>query len=239
MDNRKDIVSTVVGRLKYFLEALVMIDTKMGFKKVLKYVCLVLVVVSLFNFKTVSTYIFSVVQMISNEVHSEKMRHRDEYMLEISPLLTEFMGRMDADRIMYFEFHNSESGLDGLPFKFFDLMKSSSRYGVHEILGSYYKDIGAAMYPEFFNKLKQGDVLICQGDRDIAFRRAYPGVYELFNTTDGSKRFIVFGVPGLKQPIGFIVLEWIDDNGKDLVVSSKKINNFLPRISALSYRRGK
>lgn len=64
----------------------------------------------------------------------------------------------------------------------------------------------------------------------------YPGIYELVNSRDCSKRQIFISIPGINQPIGLIILEWINESNIELNVEEIKKTatyNYIPRINAL------
>lgn len=226
-------INFILSKFKELSDALIALDQKLGFKKFARYVLFVILIICLCNIRTIFRETVEIGITIAEEIHNEKMKLRDEYMTDLTPLLTEFRAEMNADRILYLEYHNSEENLDGIPFKFFDLMKCSSHYGVPEVPGIAYKDIGASMYTELFDTIVKGEVVTCSGEYDISFRKKYPGVYELFNGTDHSRQFVIFSVPGIRRPIGFIVLEWMSDEEK-VIIDYSSIRTFLPRINAIS-----
>lgn len=223
----------IIDKFKMFSEALVKIDEKIGFKKFVRYILFFILLVALFNIRAVTKGTIEFISDIAEDIHMEKMRLQDEYMINLTPLLAEFRAEVKADRVMYFEYHNSEENLEGMPFKFFDLMKCMPKYGVPEIPGKVYQNIGASMYSELFSKLRHGAVIICQGAHDSEFRQEYRGVFELINESDHSRQFAIFEVPGVRKPIGFIVVEWMEDD-RPLNLSVESVHNFLPRITAIS-----
>ena len=172
-------INFILSKFKELSDALIALDQKLGFKKFARYVLFVILIICLCNIRTIFRETVEVGITIAEEIHNEKMKLRDEYMTDLTPLLTEFRAEMNADRILYLEYHNSEENLDGIPFKFFDLMKCSSHYGVPEVPGIAYKDIGASMYTELFDTIVKGEVVTCSGEYDISFRKKYPGVYEI------------------------------------------------------------
>ncbi len=228
----------IINKLKDFIQGIIMIDEKIGFRKFVKYILVLLGIFCLFNLHTITKEVVEFVIDISGEIHNEKLRLRDEYMTELTPLLSELRAETGADRILYFEFHNSEENLDGLPFKYFNLMLSNARYGIPDVPCSTYEDIGSGMYVYLFNSLSDGDILTCRGPHDKSFRMRFNGFFELLNQNDGAMQFTIFHVPGVKKPIGFIVLEWMDDT-EEIDVNKKKISGFIPRINAISVSKFK
>ena len=65
--------------------------------------------------------------------------------------------------------------------------------------------------------------------------RKYPGTYELFENRDGSKQQIFISLPGVKQPIGMVVLEWIKESPMSSPADVKKVSGttYISRINAL------
>lgn len=219
---------------KDFCEGLSTIEEKVGFKKFRKYIVFGLLIVGIINIKPITRGTIEFITDIAEDLHLEKMRLRDRYMTELHPILVELRSELGADRILYFEYHNSEQNLDKVPFKFFDIMAYDVKYGVEVVMSSSYKDINASQFQTAYNEIKKGRILHCQGPHDSEFRQKYQGVFELFNQTDLSRQQIIVSVPGIKRPIGFIVLEWMED---DVPVSKatamEYINETLPRINAL------
>jgi hypothetical protein len=226
-------MNELLGRLKDLIDSIVNAHVKIGFNKIILYVIFAICVYGLLNFRSCVVGTVEFFSDISDDIHKERMILRDQYVTDLSPILSELRSEVGADRILYFEFHNSEQNLDNIPFKFFDLILSNCHYGVSEILGESYKNINSSMYIRLFNDLSKGEILFCSGEDDTAFKKKYEGVYKLFNETDHSCQQAFISVPGTKQPMGFIVLEWLDPE-KTVNLNTKAINEFLPRINAIS-----
>lgn len=191
----------------------------------------------LFNWNAIYKNLAEHINDARTEYHEELMENRDQYMSDLHPLLMEFRADTEADRVLYFEFHNSIENLEGVPFKFFDLMLSPIKYGVPNILGTSYKNIGASIYTTLFDLIKSGKIVYCEGPNDREFRETFPGFFELFNTTDHSNRLVIFSVPGVDQMIGFIVLEWMEDKEipeENLSKLRTTIRSYVPRINTLA-----
>lgn len=229
----------LLDKIKEIGDTLIAVHTKIGYKMFKRYVILIICLIAALNAKTIATGAIQFVSEISDEIHSEKMKLQEDYYTDLSPLLAEFRAETGADRVLYFEYHNSEESLEGMPFKFFNLMKCMPRYGIPEVPGSVYKDISASMYTELFKEIGQGKVVICRGFDDIAFRKKYRGVYELLSESDNSKQMVIFSIPGIRKPVGFIALEWMSEDAK-VVLNEEIVHSFLPRINAISaYSRKK
>lgn len=200
----------ILDYIKDVADSIIRIERSIGFRMFKKYVFLGLLVLAAFNFKYIATEVVVFVTNISNEIHNEKMNVRDEYMTEIAPLLIELRVKSGADRVLYFEFHNSEENLGGIPFKFFDLLYANSEIGVSEVSSNDYKNINTGMYIDFFNDLRTKGSLVCHGADDVVFREKYLGIFSKMSMIDGCQSITFVSVPGVKRPIGFIALEWMN-----------------------------
>ena len=226
------------GLIKEATDAFVKLHERIGLKNLKRYILIAFVIWGIFYIKPITTGIVKFVIEISDDIHTHRMVARDTYMSELNPLLIELRTRTGADRALYFEFHNSEESLEGLPFKFFDVMLGSSRYGLGEGYTNTYINVNASRFTTFFDDLAQGKILHCKGLGDSEFRRKYEGVHEYFSSVDYSDQQVMFSVPGIKFPVGFIVLEWtnvdteinIEDNVKPVVYE------IIPRINALAIK---
>lgn len=225
-------MNDMLDKIKCLIDSLINAHLKLGIKTIIMYILLFLGVYGVLNFKSCVVTAVELFMDISNDIHQDRMLLRDQYVSELSPMLTEFRSEMGADRILYFEYHNSEQNLDNLPFKFFDLILCNSKYGVSHVLGESYKNINASMYINFFNEINKGHILINEGLSDEKFDKEY-SIHRLFMEKDHSVKHVIFSVPGTIQPIGFIVLEWLDDD-KPVNINPEKIHEFLPRINAVS-----
>lgn len=221
--------------IKDLTDALVRLDMKIGFRGLVKYVALILLIFGLFNFKSIVKGGIQLVTDIQDEIHSEKMEKRDQLLAELFPILTEFRGETGADRVLYFEYHNSKENLVGIPFKYIDLVLQSTRYGVIPVSEHSYQDINVGAITSLYEIIKTGDPVYCHGSGDTEFQRRHQGTYALLQEVeDGSKRQMFVSIPGVNQPIGMIVLEWLgdgEDNNTEQV--RRAIKNFIPRINGL------
>lgn len=223
-----------LNKLKEISDFLVRIDQKIGFNKIVKYVFLVLLVLGIVNFKTVVRECIELVQEINTEEHNEKMKQRDELLQCLQPILNEIRAHTRADRVLYFEYHNSKENLVGIPFKYADMVLQASSYNVSMVPENLYKDINTGAITNLYEELKHDIV----SSDDSMFCYKFPGAFELFNGNDGSVKQVFVSIPGVDQPIGMLVFEWVDESR---VVDVKKIEyilsphggNYLSRINGL------
>ena len=63
----------------------------------------------------------------------------------------------------------------------------------------------------------------------------YSGIYKLINSRDRSKRQVFISIPGINQPIGLIILEWITESNVNInidEITKTATHNYIPRINA-------
>ena len=223
-----------LNKLNEISEFFIRIDQKIGFKKIVRYVFLTLLVLGIVNFKTVVREVVEVVSEITEEQHNEKMKLRDELLRDLQPMLNEIRAYTRADRVLYLEYHNSKENLVGIPFKYADLVLQASSYNVTTVPENLYKDINTGAITSLYEELKHN---IISSD-DSMFCYKFPGTYELFNGNDGSEKQVFVSIPGVDQPIGMLVFEWVDE---DVDIDKKRIEyilgghggNYLSRINGL------
>ena len=226
-------------RLKELSDIFVVIDKKLGYKKFRQYLLLVLIVIGLINIKSVLKGAAEVYLNIMQEIHSEKMTDRDELNAELVPILVSFRAEVGADRILYYEFHNSKENVLGIPFNYFELTLQDHNYETPGVAvrnsdnGS--QSINTGYIVKLYDKLKRNEIVICRGDYDFQFQNTYAGLYELFHANDSSKTVVFASIPGISKPVGFIALEWMKNNaiaGQESQVE-QTIRRFIPRMNAL------
>lgn len=220
--------------IKDLTESFIKLDKKIGFVGLIKYSLLILVIFCIFNFKAVIKGGIEIVNDIQEEIHKEKVEKRDQLLAEMIPLLTEFRAELEADRVLYFEYHNTKENLVGIPFKYVDLVLQNNRYGVQPIPSPIYREISAGVLTDVYEIIKDGKSIYCEGKDDTKFRIEHPGAYQLFiNDLDGSSHQLYISLPGINQPIGLIVIEWIDKPTEDPEEIKKIYRSYIPRINGL------
>lgn len=218
-------------------ESLVKLDEKIGFRRLLGYAVIILLFIGALNFKSVVKGVIEIVNEVNEQIHDEKMEKRDELLFELSPVLQEFRATVNADRILYFEYHNSKENLVGIPFKYVDLVLQNLKYGVNSVPETM-NDINVGAISSLYEAIKVGEVVYCTGPNDENFKSKYPGAMELFGNSDGSKQQVFISIPGVRQPIGMIVLEWMSDEqqiDRRAIITAAHVgsSSFIPRINGL------
>jgi hypothetical protein len=172
------------------------------------------------------------IQDIQEQIHEEKLIKRDYLLSELSPILRELRAETDADRILYFEYHNSKKNLIGIPFKYVDLVQVHRKYGVPKFEYTHLKNINSGVLTGIYEAMKKNNVIINNGDGEFASR--YPEDFEYIAENDEAVQHCFINLPGVHIPVGFIVLEWNDrDPNRDwdnVTVIGKR---YMSRINAL------
>ena len=203
-------------------DALIKLDEKLGIKKIIQYLVIVFIIIGLCNIRSITKWAIETVSSITEEIHNEQMEKRDQLLTELVPELREFLGATDADRILYLEYHNSKENLVGIPFKYIDLVLQSSTYGVPAVPIDKFQDINVGNLTQLYEDLKFQKIVVCtttmieKGD----FLERYPGNHEILQKNDSSTQQVFITIPGIHQPVGMIILEWMD---KDENVDVKRV----------------
>lgn len=227
-----------LDRIKDISDSIVRIEEKIGFRVIVRYVILILLVIGICNFKSIVRSCVELVSEVSSEIHLEKMQKRDDLLNDLNPLLNDFRLTTGADRILYFEYHNSKENLVGIPFKYLDLVMQNSDWKISYVPEALYTDINTGAMNSLYQNVKTGNMAItCWKDME-KFKPDFPDVYEFFNGNDNSKVQVFISIPGVNQPIGLIVLEWVSEKEVDLAVLNKIINEhcYISRINGLMSR---
>lgn len=231
----------MLDKIKDLSDSIIRLDLVLGFKKIAKYVLLGLIIFTVVNIRAVVRDFIGLFDDIKKEMHDEKMKKRDDLMIELLPILREYRVVLGADRILYFEYHNSKENLVGIPFKYIDLVLQDTRYGVQPAPREKFQSINSGAITPLYEDIKHGRPVLCNGSDDLEFRQDYSGVYDIFNITGNvySERQAYISIPGIKQPLGLIVLEWDTKPGTEQkkVESAEEIKEkselFISRINAL------
>lgn len=202
-------------KLKALSEILSDIDKKLGFTKFTHYVIFIVLIYGIFNFREIVKVAIEINDQIEKKEHERRLELRDSLMTELNPLLIELRTSTGASRLLYFEYHNSTENFVGIPFKFANLVLANQNYGCPDYDPNKYKDINSGLISRLYTNLKKEEVIINKGiDSDSLFYSKYPEVHEFFSSQDGSIQQAYINVPGVKSPVGMIILEWVDDNDK-------------------------
>lgn len=229
----------MLEQIKSILELIKWIDEKVGFWKSIVYSIIGLIIIAAINYKTILKSVVISAGDISSKVHRERLEKRDELLTKLYPILTDLRSEAKADRLLYFEYHNSKENMVSIPFKYFALVQQTTRHDVPPVYEEKYGDLNTGAITDLYNYIKRGDIVYCSGEKDRVFRDKFPGTWTLFNSRDNSSRQLYVGVPGINQPVGFIVIEWIDEVGEEIspvnIPELEKIisHHYIPTINGL------
>ena len=210
----------ILEKLKELSEFIIRVDQKVGFKKFTLYLLIILSIIAIINFKNIVRGTMEIVSEIATEKHDEGLQRRDELLRDLYVILGDLRVEVGADRLLYFEYHNSKENLVGIPFKFADLILQSISYGVYSVPESEFSNINTGTIVSLYNDLMHVRLI---SSEDSNFCSVYPGAYELFKN-DGSDIQVYVGIPGVDQPIGLLVFEWV---GEDQKIDYKQLNRVL------------
>lgn len=221
--------------IKDLFDAVINIDKNLGFKKFLRYLIAILLVLAMINYKTVIRDLIEITTEISDSIHSDRMMLRDQLLAELKPILVDMRSSSNADRILYFEYHNSKENLVSIPFKYLELVQYDKGFAIPPIDEMMYKNINTGLITDLYQGIKFGGVVCCEGENDTVFIEKYGSAWNLVHTRDGSNKQVFISIPGIEQPIGLIILEWMDENSEiDLEeITKTATHNYIPRINAL------
>lgn len=222
--------------LSEFFSTIVNIDKNLGFKKFVKYLVTIVIILTLVNYKIVIRDIIEITTEISDNIHSDQMELRDQLLAELKPMLVDMRSSLDADRVLYFEYHNSKENILSIPFKYLELVQYDKAFAIPSIDETQFKDINTGLITDLYQEIKFGGIVYCEGPRDTVFMEKYSGIYDLINSRDGSVRHVYISVPGIEQPVGLIILEWMNESNIPLDVdkiSKTATHNYIPRINAM------
>lgn len=227
----------LLDKFKSLSEIFTYVEEKLGFRKFVQYVLFLIVIYGVFNFKSVVKDIIEISNDIFEEQHTKKMALRDELLAELSPILTEMRATIGADRVLYFEYHNSKENLVGIPFKYVDLVLPVKKYGVPEFDFRKYREINAGVITTLYQDLKKSKVIFNRGPGDTEFLLKYSGISDFVEKNDGSIQQCFLNLPGINTPIGIIVIEWMDNSERDWDTIEEVSKDYITRINGLVLKK--
>lgn len=235
----------MVDKVRSLLDTFSTLDRKLGFWKIFRYCLLIALFTALYNYKAIVRDFIEIYEQVNREEHDRRIQVRDQLLHELNPTLREMMGQLGADRVLYFEYHNSKENLVGIPFKYVDLILYSTKWQSPPFNPEKLKSINSGRITYLFEDLKEDEVLIYRGVSDYDFLRKYPGIVELMSSGDpqelGNQGQLAFvNVPGIRVPIGLVVFEWLNsDEARDWGRIERDCHTFSTRINAVVIENSK
>ena len=222
----------ILEKLKQLVAAFAYVDKKLGYKKFIIYISTLSIIYICMNIKPIVRDVIEFIQEIQEQIHEEKLIKRDYLLSELSPILRELRAETGADRILYFEYHNSKKNLIGIPFKYVDLVQVHRKYGVPKFEYTHLKNINSGVLTGIYEAMKKNNVIINNGDGEFASR--YPEDFEYIAENDEAFQHCFINLPGVHIPVGFIVLEWNElDPNRDWDAVTAIGKRYMSRINAL------
>ena len=219
--------------IKDYVESFLKLHKTLGFKGLVRYILIGLAIFTVFNFRKVTEEVIYFFDGISQVIHDEALKKRDELLMELNPLLAEVRAVTGADRILYIEFHNSKENLVGIPFKYLELVMANKKYGVPEFDIKKYQSLNAGILAPIFPELRKVGYVANKGESDPTFLFDYHEVSEFIYAQDSSVQQVYLNLPGINTPIGIIVLEWMDDEPRDWDEILSVSREYVARINGL------
>ncbi len=93
-------------KLSEISDTIVKLDQKLGIKKIIQYLIIILMFIGIINIKSITKWAIETISDLSAEIHDEQMEKRDQLLSELIPELRELLGATGADRALFFEYHN-------------------------------------------------------------------------------------------------------------------------------------
>lgn len=185
------------------LEKLVTKLDSIGFNKVLLYTFYLLVLVGLFNWESILTKGYEVINNYKNQQIIESIRTRESISKDIDVILQKLRLDCNADRVMLLEYHNTVQGLSGHHFKFFSATSEDIRDGVAPI-GQRYQSINTGLMPKFLADLDHDNCITIMNPESS---HDYPVIRQMMIQEDiGCGYYSV--LQGENYPLGFITIQW-------------------------------
>lgn len=222
-----------LDKLKDLVDAAIKVEEKLGIRKAISYVFLGLLIYGVINFKAIVIDVIEIVEELTEEIHNQKMDKRDDFVASMNEVLIDLRHQTGADRVLYFEWHNTKENSVGVPFRYFDLVLQTEGYNIPKCLD--YKDIPAGWIVELYEMIKHGNTtILCDSQNKLD--QLYP-ISQVFYSQDGSRYQMFIGINYMSkdkiQPVGFLAIEWMDrERGID--VSLEEVDEILTESETAS-----
>lgn len=222
-----------LDKLKDLVDAAIKVEEKLGIRKAISYVFLGLLIYGVINFKAIVIDGIELVQELTEEIHNQKMDKRDDFVASMNEVLIDLRHQTGADRVLYFEWHNTKENSVGVPFRYFDLVLQTEGYNIPKCLD--YKDIPAGWIVELYEMIKHGNTtILCDSQNKLD--QLYP-ISQVFYSQDGSRYQMFIGInytskDGI-QPVGFLAIEWMDSE-RGIDVSLEEVDEILTESETAS-----
>lgn len=222
-----------LDKLKDLVDAAIKVEEKLGIRKAISYVFLGLLIYGVINFKAIVIDGIEIVEELTEEIHNQKMNKRDDFVASMNEVLIDLRHQTGADRVLYFEWHNTKENSVGVPFRYFDLVLQTEGYNIPKCLD--YKDIPAGWIVELYEMIKHGNTtILCDSQNKLD--QLYP-ISQVFYSQDGSRYQMFIGINYMSkdkiQPVGFLAIEWMDSE-RGIDVNLEEVDEILTKSKTAS-----
>lgn len=185
------------------LEKIITRLDSVGFSKLMTYTLYLLFLMALFNWRTVTTSIYEVVSKYQVQKTIESVNTRGSINVEINSILHNLRVNCGADRVLLFEYHNTQQSIGGLHFKFMSVTGEDANTGI-KYIGQKYQSINTGLLQSFVSDLDDRSCLTIKSDTTSI---NYPIMrYMMEDEGVGISYYSV--LQGELCPLGFISLQW-------------------------------
>lgn len=171
---------------------------------ILKAILVVLLIALVVGFISNPTYIFEKYKEYEDKKHTEAIENRLHNNEKIHILCEKLMYRVDADRVMLLELHNSGTNLNGLPFVKASAIYESLNEGIYPVSGQY-QQVQLSLMPFSIHLFKSG--YWC-GDTDELLE-IDKGLYHKMKG-NGTEHFAACLIEGVDTPLAFLIVSFKD-----------------------------
>ena len=183
------------------------LEKKFGIKTIITYSVIIAIIGSMFNLDAIVTKLLDYGDMIEMKRHDRDLNARAKINEQVHLYLIELRVRLNADRVMLYEFHNSVSNLIGIPFKYISLSAHAEPYGIE--LTPKYDDVNSEVIGKFIRNLQ--NTMFYHTDDIENLRRMDPFVPEVLNDPKALSSGYQY-ISALNKPLGILVVEYHNPN---------------------------
>lgn len=146
--------------------------------------------------------------------HDKNLDTRDKISAPIQDKINHLKDFYRCSRVSVFEFHNSLVNLNGLPFKWYDLIYESVARGVHAV--SYEtRNMPFSILLPIIREVENGDIMLFKKDDIEDFYNNSSVLYDFCLKHNINDLIVGPLINKSQQLIGLIVLEYSGDNHVD------------------------
>ena len=146
--------------------------------------------------------------------HNEKLNTRDTVSIPIQNKINHLKDFYKASRVSVFEFHNSLVNLNGLPFKWYDVIYESIAKGVQSVSAET-KNMPFNILSPIVLEVNEGDIALFNKDTIDNFYNQSSVLYDFCLRHEINDLIVAPLINKDMQLFGILVLEYSGDNTLD------------------------